>query len=65
MGLDRMLRNPEVLELTGVSNATLYRWIKEGHFPAPVKLGPNSVGWRESALQEWLDSREPAGGPEV
>jgi len=27
--------------------------------PRPVKLGPNSVGWRESAIREWLDSREP------
>jgi prophage regulatory protein len=59
MTLDRVIRKPELLEITGVSTATIYRWIGEGHFPAPIKLGPNSTGWRESAVQAWLESREP------
>ena len=63
MGLDRILRNPEILQITGVSNATIWRWIKDETFPAPVRLGPNSVGWRESAIREWLKSREPAFTP--
>lgn len=58
MELDRMLRIAEVLRITGVSTATLYRWIKDGHFPAPVKLGPNSVGWRASVVRNWIDSRQ-------
>jgi prophage regulatory protein len=58
MGLDRILRKPELLEVVGVSIATVYRWVGDGSFPAPVKLGPNSTGWRESAVREWLDSRE-------
>ncbi|HSL82885.1 MAG TPA: AlpA family transcriptional regulator [Thermoanaerobaculia bacterium] len=56
----RMVRRPEVEEVTGLSRATLYRLIGEGLFPSPVKLGPNSVGWKESAILEWLDSRESA-----
>jgi prophage regulatory protein len=62
----RVLRRPEVLELTGLSAATVYRWIAEGRFPPPVRLGPNSVGWRWSELQEWLETRERAlaGGAE-
>lgn len=56
----RVLRRPEVLELTGLSAATVYRWIAEGLFPPPVRLGPNSVGWRWSELQDWLESRELA-----
>ena len=56
----RILRRDEVLEVIGLSRATLYRLIGEGAFPAPVKLAANSVGWRESAIREWLDSREPA-----
>jgi prophage regulatory protein len=60
MELDRILRTAEILQVTGVSNATIWRWIKTGSFPAPLKLGPQAVGWRESALREWLESREPA-----
>lgn len=60
MELDRMLRIAEVLRITGVSAATTWRWCKAGIFPSPVKLGPNSVGWREGDLRAWLESREPA-----
>jgi len=28
-----------------VSPATLWRWVKEGTFPAPFKLGPNTTVW--------------------
>jgi prophage regulatory protein len=54
-----MIRLPELLEITGVSAATIWRWAKEGTFPAPVKLGPNSVGWRASVVRDWIDSRQP------
>lgn len=64
--MDRIIRKPELLQITGVSIATIYRWIADGHFPAPVRLGPNATGWRESAIQEWLESREPiaSSGPD-
>lgn len=58
--MERILRKPEVLEVTGLSAATIYRWIADGSFPAPLQLGPNSVGWRASAVEEWIDTREPA-----
>lgn len=54
----RIVRRPQVLEVTGLSRATVYRLIDQGLFPAPVKLGPNSVGWRESEILLWLESRE-------
>lgn len=60
-GLDRVVRRAELLEVLGVSAASLYRWIADGHFPNPIKLGPNSVGWRQSEVREWLESRERGG----
>jgi prophage regulatory protein len=57
--MDRIIRKPELLQITGVSIATIYRWIGEGHFPAPVRLGANSTGWHQSAIREWIESREP------
>ncbi len=58
MKVDRIIRKAELLEITGLSSASLYRRMKEGDLPLPVRLGPNSVGWRASEVQEWLDSRE-------
>lgn len=56
--LDRYLREPEVLRLTGISQMTLHRWEKRGHFPKRYKIGPNSVAWKESEVSQWLATRE-------
>jgi len=29
----------------------------EGNFPKPVQLGKRAVGWRESDIAAWLQSR--------
>ena len=57
----RILRRQEVLALVGVSSATLARWVQSGAFPRPLRLGPNSTGWRFDAVRDWIESREPVG----
>lgn len=41
----RIERKPAVLNLTGLSHATLYRRINEGLFPPGITLGKRAVGW--------------------
>ena len=53
----KILRRAEVLALIGVSNVTLWRWVKENHFPSQVILGPGSVGWLASDVEAWIESR--------
>ena len=45
VAIDRLLRRPEVEELTGLARATLYQKMAMGHFPRPVKLGVRAVAW--------------------
>ncbi|ELX2276459.1 TPA: helix-turn-helix transcriptional regulator [Yersinia enterocolitica] len=62
MNQERILRKKEVLHLTGISNATVYRLIAKGDFPAAKKLtGGRAVGWLESDITKWVNSRKPAG----
>ena len=42
---------------TSLSKATIYKMIKAGNFPAPKQLGARSVGWLESDIQAWINSR--------
>ena len=56
-----ILRRPAVLRATGLSRSTLYRQIADGAFPAPLRLGPRAVGWLESAVSAWVESRPQAG----
>ncbi len=54
----RLIRKSEVLEMTARSYSSIYRDDKAGRFPARVRLGPNSVGWYEHEVQEWVQTRQ-------
>lgn len=62
-GTARLLRIREVLQLCGLSRATLYREIKLHTFPAPVKLSARSVGWLQEDVAQWLAGRIAQRGP--
>lgn len=57
--LERYLREEQVLEVTTLSHATLWREVKAGRFPKQVRLSPGRVGWRASEVNRWL--ADPAG----
>src|SRR5665213_1530317 len=52
------LRMRDVLRITSLSRATLYRRIAARRFPAPVHLGGRACGWSTSALQDWISDPE-------
>ena len=45
-----------VTEFTSLSRATVYRLMKLGTFPKPIKIGVNRVVWRFEDLQAWLSA---------
>lgn len=53
--LDRIIRIRTVLNRTGLSRSTLYRKMKEGTFPRQVKISDYCSGWRESAINRWIE----------
>ena len=46
----RICRWPEVHARYGKSRTQVWRDVRAGNFPAPVKLGPNSIGWWSDKL---------------
>ncbi len=55
--LPRILRLPEVEQVTGLSTATIYRQIADGDFPKQVPIGANSSGWLETEIAAWQSKR--------
>ena len=55
---DRIVRAKEVVEMTGLSRTTIWRMERYKSFPARVSLGKNSVGWKLSDVQNWLNTRD-------
>ena len=52
---DKILRCREVQQAIGLSRSTIYRMVERGDFPRPQKLGLRAIGWRESAVSEWIE----------
>ena len=60
---DRIVRVKEVLNIIGVSRATLYNYVKQGKFPPQSKINGDAkwtnsaVGWRLSTIKKWLENK--------
>lgn len=54
-------RNPRG-GLLPFSAATLWRKVRTGEFPAPVKLSARITAWRAEAVKDWLDKQGRAAG---
>ena len=50
----RIIRLAVILERTNLSRTTIWRKIRAGDFPTPIKLGPNSIGFDEDEYDEWF-----------
>jgi prophage regulatory protein len=64
---DSIVRIAEVKRRTGLSVATIYRRAEAGTFPKRIRLGPRSVGWYQSDIDDFVaapaDYRVPEADP--
>lgn len=51
----RLIPIGSVEELTGFKKSSIYKWIQEGSFPPPVKIGRSSR-WASDEIDAWIDS---------
>jgi len=58
--LPQIMRLHEVMNTVGLSRPSIYRLMKEGTFPAQVKLSTASVGWLRSEVEAWIAKRVSA-----
>jgi prophage regulatory protein len=53
----RMLRLPQVIDVTGLGKTKIYELQGQGDFPMRVKITAHSVAWVEDEIQAWLSAR--------
>lgn len=51
----------ELAKRYDVSRLTIWRWVREGFFPPPDKLGPNTSRWRGPGVVEPWEAKRAAG----
>ena len=52
-----LIRLSDVCKLIGVSRSTIYKWVAQGTFPAPVRVSEHAVRWRIDEIQTWQEAR--------
>jgi len=55
--MTRFIRLPEVITRTGLKRSSIYAAVQAGTFPAQIPLGERAVGWDESEVSAWIESR--------
>ncbi|ECC6921878.1 AlpA family transcriptional regulator [Salmonella enterica] len=53
----QLLRLKQVEAKTGIKRSQIYMYMKSGNFPPSIKIGPASVAWLESEIDEWIDQK--------
>jgi prophage regulatory protein len=53
----RILRLPQVCEVTGLCRSMIYQLEADLRFPRRVKIGVRAVGWVDSEVHTWLVRR--------
>jgi predicted DNA-binding transcriptional regulator AlpA len=57
---ETFVRRREAARRFGVTPRTLERWEQRGVFPKRLQIGPGTVGYRASELEEFAKSRQCA-----
>jgi|UPI00046F7ED2 Predicted transcriptional regulator len=55
--MDRILRMPDVQDLTGLKRSSLYLAVASGTFPQPIHISYRSIGWPASEVQAIIRAR--------
>jgi len=50
-----LIKLPQVIELTTLSQSTIYRLISKGVFPKQFKLAERSSAWLEQEVLDYID----------
>ena len=53
----KLLRLPVVKDRTGLSKPSIYRLMKEGRFPKSIKISERAIGWLETDIEAFIQSR--------
>lgn len=59
---DDILSVSETCQRLGVSRSTLWRVRRQGHFPTPIQISLNRIGFRRGDVRSWIESKRAEYG---
>jgi prophage regulatory protein len=61
----KILRLPQVCEVTGLCRSMIYQLEADLRFPQRVKIGVRAVGWLDKEVNAWLSRRIAMSRPDT
>lgn len=55
--VEGFVRLPQILSFLSISKSCFYKGIREGRFPAPVKLTVRTSAWRVSEIRKIVEDQ--------
>lgn len=56
----KYLSDKQVSERYDVSRATIWRWVRNGSFPSPIRITAGCTRWKLPDLEAWEAQQEGA-----
>ena len=53
--MKRIIHKKEVAKMIGVHHSTIMRWVEQGIFPKPKKLGKRVISWDLEKLNKFIE----------
>jgi len=63
--MSNLLTRQQVSARCALSRMTIYRLMRSGEFPTPIRIGQRAVRWQSTEIDEWLASRPRSHGDGV
>jgi prophage regulatory protein len=57
---DLLLRYEDIEKILTVSRSTIFRMIRNGEFPAPIRISGGTSRWRMADVKAWVRSCKPS-----
>jgi prophage regulatory protein len=48
---------PAVIEIAGIHRSEIWRRVRDGRFPRPVRLGERCTRWNLAEVEQWVRDR--------
>lgn len=48
------IKQPQILQVVPISASSLWRWVRDGMFPRPIKLSEHCSVWRVQDVRAWM-----------
>ena len=61
LALKQLVSPSQLSDILQRSRVTIWRWIKEGILPQPIKVNGIVLGWKPDVIEQWLDINTSEG----